>query len=57
MHAVENTSPSNHKDPMSFVFVNSKEMVIYSLTVKEIAEAQTMDNMLNKLTLIEKYKP
>ncbi len=43
---------------MNFVFVNhSKETAIYPLTVREIAEAQTKDKMLEKLTLLKKYKP
>ncbi len=58
MHAVDNTSPPNHKNLMNFVFANhSKETVIYPLTVQEIAEAQTKDKTLDKLTLLEKYKP
>ena len=32
-------------------------MTIYPLTVREIADAQTMDKLLDKLTLLEKYKP
>ena len=32
-------------------------MTIYPLTVREIADAQTMDKFLDKLTLLEKYKP
>ncbi len=47
MHAVEETSPTNHKDLMSFVFANhSKETAIYPLTVREIAEVQNKDEML-----------
>ncbi len=43
---------------MNFVFANrSKETAIYPLTVWEIAEAQTKDTTLNRLMLIEKYKP
>ena len=58
MHAVEETSPTNHKDLMNFVFANrSKQTAIYPLTVREIAEAQTKDKMLDKLTSLEKYKP
>ena len=42
---------------MNFVFVNScKENVIYPLTVRELAEAQSKDKMLEKLHF-EKYKP
>ena len=58
MHTVENTSPPNHKELINFVFVNhSKETAIYPLTVQEIAEAQTNDKMLEKLTFLKKYKP
>ncbi len=42
MHAVEDTSPSNHKEIMNFVFANRrKETAIYPLIVRKIAEAQT----------------
>ena len=58
MHAVENTSPPNHKELMNFVFANrSEETAIYPLTVREIAEDQTKDKTLEKLTLLKKYKP
>ena len=58
MHALEETSPTNHKDLMTFVFDNhSKETAIYPLTVLEISEAQTKDKMLDKLTSLEKYNP
>ena len=58
MNAVEETSPSNHKVHMNFVFANrSKETAIYPLSVREIAEAQTKDKTVEKLTLFEKYKP
>ena len=58
MHTIKNTSPSIHKELMNFVFANcSKETAIYPLMVREIAEAQTKDKMLDKLTLLEKYKP
>ncbi len=57
MHTVVNTSPPSHKELMNFVFANcGKETAIYPLAVREIAEAQTKDKILNKLTLIEKYK-
>jgi len=57
MHAVEETSPTNHKEIMNFVFTNrSEETAIYPLTVREIAEAQTKEKMLERLTLLEKYK-
>ena len=57
MHAVEETSSPNHKEFMNFVFANrSEETAIYPLTVREIATAQTRDNTLNKLTLLENYK-
>ena len=57
MHAVENISPSNHKDHINFVFVNhSEEMTNYPFAVREIADAQTMDKILDKLTMLEKYK-
>ncbi len=58
MHTVEDTSPPNHKELMNFVFANHcDETAIYPLTVSEIVEAQSMDKMLKKLTLLEKYKP
>ncbi len=58
MHAVDDTSPSNDKDVMNFVFENrSEETAIYPLTVQVIAEAQTKDKTLDKLTSLEKYKP
>ena len=58
MHTVDNKSPPNHKDLMNIVFAKrSKETAIYPLIVWEIAEAQTKEKMLNKLTLLEKYKP
>ena len=39
MHAVEETSPTNRKDLMNFVFANhSKETAISPLTVREIAK-------------------
>ena len=58
MHAVEDTSPPNHKELMNVVIANhSKEAAIYPLTVREITEAQTKDKTLEKLTLLERYKP
>ncbi len=58
MHAVDNTSPPNHKDLMNFVFANrSEEIAIYPLTVREIEQAQPKDKTLDKLTSLEKYKP
>eukprot|EP00804_Cyclotella_cryptica_P026207 CCRYP_009788-RA/>CCRYP_009788-RA protein AED:0.40 eAED:0.54 QI:0/0/0/1/0/0/2/0/279 len=43
---------------MKFVFANrSKENAIYPLTVWEIAAAQHTDKTLDKLSLLEKYKP
>ncbi len=58
MHAVEDTSPPNHKEIMQVVFANHiKTTAIYPLAVREIAKAQTQDKMLDKLTLLEKYKP
>ncbi len=57
MHSVNDTSPSTHKEIMNFAFVNrSKETAIYPLAVKEIAEAQTKDETLEKLTQLEKCK-
>ena len=48
MHTVENTSSSTHNELMKFVFVNSsEETAIYPLKVREIAEAQTKDKMLD----------
>ncbi len=44
MHSVEDSSPSNYKDLMNFVFANqSKETAIYPFTVRDIAEAQIKD--------------
>eukprot|EP00804_Cyclotella_cryptica_P015761 CCRYP_013406-RA/>CCRYP_013406-RA protein AED:0.38 eAED:0.50 QI:0/-1/0/1/-1/1/1/0/155 len=58
MQAEEETSPVKHSDLMNFVFANrSKENGIYPLTVREIAAAQQMDKTLDKLTLLEAYKP
>ncbi len=58
MHAIEETSPTNHKDLLNLAFANrSKETAIYPLTVREIAETQTKDKTLDKHTLLEKYKP
>ncbi len=55
---MEDTSPFTRKDHMNFMFVNSnKENSIYPLTIREIADAQFMDKMLDKLTQLEKYKP
>ncbi len=48
---VENESAPNHKEIMNFVFANcSKVTAIYPLIVGEIAEAQTKDTTLEKLT-------
>ena len=56
-HAEKNTSSSNYIDLMNFVFEKcSEETVIYPLTVRAVAGAQTKDKMLHKLTLLEKYK-
>eukprot|EP00804_Cyclotella_cryptica_P018016 CCRYP_008297-RA/>CCRYP_008297-RA protein AED:0.37 eAED:0.73 QI:0/0/0/1/1/1/2/0/202 len=58
MQAEEDPSPVKHSDLMSFVFANrSEENAIYPLIVREIAAAQQMDKMLDKLSLLEAYKP
>ena len=58
MYAVEDTSPSSHKEIMNFVFANhSKETAIYPFTFSEITEAETKEKTLEKFTLLEKYKP
>eukprot|EP00804_Cyclotella_cryptica_P000753 CCRYP_001027-RA/>CCRYP_001027-RA protein AED:0.45 eAED:0.49 QI:0/0/0/1/1/1/2/0/253 len=58
MQSEEDPSPAQHSDLMNFVFANrSKENAIYPLTVWEIAAAQQMDKMLDKLSLLEAYKP
>eukprot|EP00804_Cyclotella_cryptica_P018686 CCRYP_007177-RA/>CCRYP_007177-RA protein AED:0.39 eAED:0.76 QI:0/0/0/1/0/0/2/0/200 len=58
MQAEEDPSPAQHSDLMNFVFANcSEENVIYLLTVQEIAAAQHTDKTLDKLSLLEAYKP
>eukprot|EP00804_Cyclotella_cryptica_P006700 CCRYP_008641-RA/>CCRYP_008641-RA protein AED:0.32 eAED:0.30 QI:0/-1/0/1/-1/1/1/0/549 len=58
MQAEEDPSPVKHSDLMNFVFANrSEENAIYPLTVREIAAAQQTDKTLNKLSLLEAYKP
>eukprot|EP00804_Cyclotella_cryptica_P013790 CCRYP_016895-RA/>CCRYP_016895-RA protein AED:0.74 eAED:1.00 QI:0/-1/0/1/-1/1/1/0/76 len=58
METEEQTSPAKHTDFMYFVIANrSKENAIYPLTVREIAAAQHTDNTLDKLSLLEAYKP
>eukprot|EP00804_Cyclotella_cryptica_P009365 CCRYP_009014-RA/>CCRYP_009014-RA protein AED:0.27 eAED:0.71 QI:0/0/0/1/0/0/3/0/313 len=58
MQSEEETSQIKHTDLMNFVFANqSKENAIYPLTVREIAAAQHTDRMLDKLSLLEAYKP
>ena len=57
MRNVENTFPPNHKELMKIVFANhSKETAINPLTVRGKG-AQTKDIMLEKLTLLKKYRP
>ena len=54
----EDQSPTTHEDNMNFVFANrNEEDAIYPLTVKEIAQSQSSDKTLEKLTKLEKYKP
>eukprot|EP00804_Cyclotella_cryptica_P024322 CCRYP_015298-RA/>CCRYP_015298-RA protein AED:0.86 eAED:1.00 QI:0/-1/0/1/-1/1/1/0/135 len=58
MEAEEETSPVKNSDLINFVFANlSKENAIYPLTVREIAAAQQTDESLDKLSLLEEYKP
>eukprot|EP00804_Cyclotella_cryptica_P029197 CCRYP_005341-RD/>CCRYP_005341-RD protein AED:0.37 eAED:0.37 QI:0/0/0/1/0/0/5/0/743 len=54
----EDPSPVQHSDLMNFVFANrSEQNAIYPLTVREIAAAQHTDKTLDKLSLLEAYKP
>eukprot|EP00804_Cyclotella_cryptica_P030329 CCRYP_011854-RA/>CCRYP_011854-RA protein AED:0.30 eAED:0.58 QI:0/-1/0/1/-1/1/1/0/319 len=58
MQAKEDPSPAQHSDRMNFEFANrSKENAIYPLTVREIAAAQHTDKTLDRLSLLETYKP
>eukprot|EP00804_Cyclotella_cryptica_P003878 CCRYP_015771-RA/>CCRYP_015771-RA protein AED:0.45 eAED:0.45 QI:0/-1/0/1/-1/1/1/0/112 len=58
MQAEEDPSPVQHSDLMNLVFANrSEENAIYPLTVREIAAAQHTDKTLDKLSLLEAYKP
>eukprot|EP00804_Cyclotella_cryptica_P026664 CCRYP_019080-RA/>CCRYP_019080-RA protein AED:0.46 eAED:0.81 QI:0/-1/0/1/-1/1/1/0/81 len=58
MQSEEDPSPAQHSDFMNFVFDNrSEENAIYPLTVREIAAAQQTDKTLDKLSLLEAYKP
>eukprot|EP00804_Cyclotella_cryptica_P029200 CCRYP_005341-RC/>CCRYP_005341-RC protein AED:0.41 eAED:0.42 QI:0/0/0/1/0/0/3/0/475 len=58
MQAEEDPSPVQHSDLMNFVFANrSEQNAIYPLTVREIAAAQHTDKTLDKLSLLEAYKP
>jgi hypothetical protein len=54
------TAPADHpvyEDSLCFVFANiQEEESIYPLCVSEIAEAQTKDNNLKKLTKLDKYE-
>ena len=56
MHAPTEESTINHQHQMNMVFDNrSEEDVIYSLTVKEIAQTQENDLVLKKLSKTDKY--
>jgi hypothetical protein len=58
MQTEDDTSPVKHSDLLNFVFANrSEETAIYPLTVQETATAQHTDKMLDKLSLLEAYKP
>eukprot|EP00804_Cyclotella_cryptica_P024392 CCRYP_021136-RA/>CCRYP_021136-RA protein AED:0.20 eAED:0.26 QI:0/0/0/0.5/1/1/2/0/340 len=58
MQAEEDPSRVKHSDLMNYVFANrSKENAIYPLTVRDIAAAQQTDKTLDKLSLLEAYKP
>eukprot|EP00804_Cyclotella_cryptica_P024252 CCRYP_012531-RA/>CCRYP_012531-RA protein AED:0.27 eAED:0.36 QI:0/0/0/1/0/0/2/0/417 len=58
MQAEEDPSPVKHSDLMNYAFAKrSEENAIYTLTVQEIAAAQQKDKMLDKLSLLEAYKP
>eukprot|EP00804_Cyclotella_cryptica_P012555 CCRYP_014712-RA/>CCRYP_014712-RA protein AED:0.29 eAED:0.31 QI:0/0/0/1/1/1/2/0/206 len=58
MQAEEDPFPVQHSDLVNFVFANhSGENAIYPLTVWEIAAAQHTDKTLDKLSLLEAYKP
>eukprot|EP00804_Cyclotella_cryptica_P007762 CCRYP_001368-RA/>CCRYP_001368-RA protein AED:0.24 eAED:0.47 QI:0/0/0/1/1/1/2/0/781 len=58
MQAEDDPSPVKHSDLMNYVFANpSEEKAIYPLTVREIAAAQQTDKTLDKLSLLEAYKP
>eukprot|EP00804_Cyclotella_cryptica_P004274 CCRYP_013473-RA/>CCRYP_013473-RA protein AED:0.30 eAED:0.53 QI:0/0/0/1/0/0/2/0/121 len=49
-------APLHHQEEMNLVFANcSEEDVIYPLKVKEIAQAQTTDATLKKLSKHDKY--
>ena len=54
------TAPADHpvyKDSLSFVFAKAQEEEsIYPLCVSDIAEVQTMDKNLTKLTKLDKFK-
>eukprot|EP00804_Cyclotella_cryptica_P000697 CCRYP_000981-RA/>CCRYP_000981-RA protein AED:0.35 eAED:0.35 QI:32/-1/0/1/-1/0/1/0/89 len=55
-HASSADSTSDHQESINLVFANrSDEDVIYPLTVKEIAQAQTTDATLQKLSRHDKY--
>eukprot|EP00804_Cyclotella_cryptica_P013751 CCRYP_018839-RA/>CCRYP_018839-RA protein AED:0.25 eAED:0.29 QI:0/0/0/1/0/0/2/0/295 len=57
MQSEEDPSPAQHSDLMNFVFANrSEENAIYPDS-SEIAAAQQTDKMLDKLSLLEAYKP
>eukprot|EP00804_Cyclotella_cryptica_P023755 CCRYP_011139-RA/>CCRYP_011139-RA protein AED:0.36 eAED:0.56 QI:0/-1/0/1/-1/1/1/0/277 len=55
-HAISAESISDHQESINLVFANcSDKDVIYSLTVKEIAQALTTDATLKKLSEHDKY--
>ena len=56
MHATSEEDTYNHKQQINMVFANcSEEDVTYTLTVKEIAQAQKVDAVLKKLSKHDKY--
>eukprot|EP00804_Cyclotella_cryptica_P013230 CCRYP_007019-RA/>CCRYP_007019-RA protein AED:0.32 eAED:0.32 QI:0/-1/0/1/-1/1/1/0/118 len=55
-HASSADSTSDHQESINLVFANAATKdVIYPLTVKEIAQAQTTDATLQKLSRHDKY--
>eukprot|EP00804_Cyclotella_cryptica_P007671 CCRYP_015255-RA/>CCRYP_015255-RA protein AED:0.41 eAED:0.49 QI:0/0/0/1/0/0/2/0/541 len=57
MQAEEEPSPVKHSDLMNFFASRSEEIAIYPLAFREIVTAQHTDKTLDKLSLLEAYKP